>query len=113
MSGPKPAVSYRSVAMANNEIPSPTERHAADDTRATPAIRSGPAVAHDEIELETARKTAPVDIVNALEFGHEGKTRADQAARAGVEQHYLIPTSAGEQEVTSKWEKYSFMVFRM
>lgn len=47
-----------------------------------------------------------------LEFGHaEPKTLADQSARAGMEQNYLIP-STGKEPVTGKWERISFMVFR-
>jgi hypothetical protein len=50
--------------------------------------------------------------IDPIDFGHEGgNTLDDKAARAGIEQLYLIPTT-GVEEVTSKWEKWTFMVFR-
>lgn len=51
------------------------------------------------------------DAIDAVQFGHNAKTKGDLAARAGMEQNYLIPLD-GEQPMTTKWEKYMSMVFR-
>ena len=51
------------------------------------------------------------DHVEAQKFETHGG-RAAQAGIAAIEQNHLIPID-GEEAETSKWEKYSFMVFRM
>jgi hypothetical protein len=83
----------------NFSQPSANVSHAHEDKK--DVIPSSEAIAAD----------VAVDNINAIEFGNEGKTRSDRAARAGMEQNYLIPT-AGDEDVTTKWEKYMFMIFR-
>lgn len=61
--------------------------------------------------VETAANVGDFNAIDALQFGHSAKTKEDLAARAGMEQNYIIPLD-GEQPMTTKWEKYMFMVFR-
>jgi hypothetical protein len=53
-----------------------------------------------------------IDAIDAIISGLDGeKTQSDRAARAGMEQYYLIPTD-GQQDLTTRWETYMFMLFR-
>ena len=56
---------------------------------------------------------SPVDRIDKIvDIAHEENfTVADRAARAIIEQSYIIPSTGAEAE-TTKWEKWMFMVFR-
>jgi hypothetical protein len=64
-----------------------------------------------EAEAAPAANDA-IDAIDAIISGLDGeKTQSDRAAMAGMEQYYLIPTD-GQQDLTTRWEKYMFMLFR-
>jgi hypothetical protein len=71
----------------------------------------------DKIEVSQVEQTTEpteIDAINVIdaEFGDPAtKSRSGRAARAGMEQNYLIPMD-GDQDLVTKWEKYTFMVFR-
>jgi hypothetical protein len=67
---------------------------------------------NDKVDtVAAAAGVGEFDAIDAIQFCHNAKTKEDLAARAGMEQNYLIPLD-GEQPMTTKWEKYMFMVFR-
>lgn len=64
-----------------------------------------------EAEAAPAANDA-IDAIDAIISGLDGeKTQSDRAARAGMEQYYLIPTD-GQQDLTTRLGKYMFMLFR-
>ncbi len=67
----------------------------------------------EEAELRVADgQIEHLEQIDVVHFGHEGgKTTSDRAARAGIEQIHIIP-STGREGVTTRWEKWMFMIFR-